>query len=61
MYGCPAQRSISRAPASGSSIATQIEPRHRSCQLLWLSSQWLACQSFNAQLIAWFGSRKRAG
>ncbi|PQP54186.1 hypothetical protein C6A88_02340, partial [Mycolicibacterium austroafricanum] len=37
---------------SGSSMARQIEPRHRSCQLLWLSSQWLACQSLSATDIA---------
>ena len=61
MYGCPAQRSISRAESSGASIATQMDPRQRSCQLLWLSSQWLSCQSFSAQLIAWFTSGKRAG
>src|ERR1700742_2546661 len=52
MKGCPAQRSISRTGSSGSSMARQIEPRHRSCQLLWLSNQWLACQSFNASDIA---------
>ncbi len=34
MYGCPAQRSISSTLFSGSSMARQIDPRHRSCQLL---------------------------
>ncbi len=52
---------------SGSSIATQIDPRQRSCQLLWLSSQWLTSHSLVAVHMAevasgsrispWVGSR----
>ncbi len=42
-------------------MARQIEPRHRSCQLLWLSSQWLACQSLSATDIACCASGMRAG
>ena len=48
-------------------MATQIEPRQRSCQLLWLSSQWLASHKFvavqNAEVASgsrispWVGSR----
>ena len=42
-------------------MATQIDPRHRWCQLLWLSSQWLACQSFKAHAIACCAPGRRAG
>ncbi len=56
MYSCPAQCSISRAAPSGSSTATQIDPRQRWCQLLVLSSQWLASQWFMAILIPWVTS-----
>ncbi len=61
MYGWPAHRSISRAESSGASMATQMDPRQRSCQLFLLSSQWLACQSLSATLIAWLTSGNRAG
>ena len=58
----PTSRSRGR-PSSGSSIATQIEPRHRSCQLLWLSSQWLACQSLSAAAhrVVGLGEASRVG
>ena len=39
MYGWPAHFSISAAASSGASMDTQTEPRQRSCQLLWESSQ----------------------
>ena len=60
--GVPGPASRSRVTAaSGSSMAAQIEPRHRSCQLLWLSSQWLACQSFKAHDIACCASGSARG
>ncbi len=40
-------------------MVTAIEPRQRSCQLLWLSSQWFACQSLRAQVKAWVASGSR--
>ena len=44
IIGWPAQCSISFTAPTGSSIATLIEPRQRSCQLFLLSSQWLSSQ-----------------
>ncbi len=42
-------------------MATQIEPRQRSCQLLCESSQWLACQRLVAvQNAAAYGARMGA-
>jgi len=48
----PAQRSISRAPSSGASIAAQIEPRQRSCQL-FVAIQPSGCPASRSERSSW--------